>query len=441
MPAVPARPLLTIRHDSTIAGSIGVTLIDRETDDWATVPLTDLSRAELCRVVKRIGSTPKDRRGVWKTNDEILSEIRELIGTDERPRSIANDRDAAEPTPAPTPMPEPTPTPEPADAAEPTPMPEPTPAPTRPTTSAAAAAQALIDALAAQQTQTLDVDQVRSIARDVAETVALELIDGAIRPMVIQIPDVGEFKITEQVHKDFERVCRMVGVGVHPMLVGPAGTGKSTLAHQVANALQRPFGAISLHPQIAASQLFGFIDASGTYRGTPFRECYEHGGVFLFDEIDNGHPGVLAGINQALANGECAFADGMVKRHDDFVAIAAANTFGTGPNAQYVGRNQLDAATLDRFARVELLIDEKLETSLVRAVLDEEPAHAWLATVRAMRANVDRGALRVIVSPRTSIEGAKLIRAGFTPREAADAKVLSGLSADLLAKVVDGVKF
>lgn len=432
MPAVPARPLLTIRY-GTLSAEVLVDLI--ATDDTATtVGLAELSRAELCRVIKRIGSTPKDRRGVWKTNDEILSEIRELIGTDERSRSIANDRDGA---------PEPTPAPEPVDAAEPTPMPTPAPVqPTQPTTSAAAAAaQALIDALAAQQTQTLDVDQVRSIARDVAETVALELIDGAVRPVVIQIPDVGEFKIAEQTHRDFERVCRMVGVGVHPMLVGPAGTGKSTLAHQVANALQRPFGAISLHPQMAASQLFGFIDASGTYRGTPFRECYEQGGVFLFDEIDNGHPGVLAGINQALANGECAFADGMVKRHDDFVAIAAANTFGTGPNAQYVGRNQLDAATLDRFARVELLIDEKLETSLVRSVLEEEPAHAWLTTVRAMRANVDRGALRVIVSPRTSIEGAKLIRAGFTPREAADAKVLSGLSADLLAKVVDGVKF
>jgi len=57
-----------------------------------------------------------------------------------------------------------------------------------------------------------------------------------------------------------------------------------------------------------------------------------------------------ARVNRALANGHLATPKGRVARHPDTVIIATANTYGTGANRQYVGRNQLDAATLDRFA-------------------------------------------------------------------------------------------
>ena len=80
-------------------------------------------------------------------------------------------------------------------------------------------------------------------------------------------------------------------------------------------------------------------------------------------------------LNSALANGSCAFADGMVKRHEDFILIATANTFGNGANAQYVGRNQLDSATLDRFVTIEWGYDEELEMAIAS---DKE----WCETVQ-----------------------------------------------------------
>lgn len=234
---------------------------------------------------------------------------------------------------------------------------------------------------------------------------------------------------------------RALAAGCHVMLVGPAGTGKSRIAQDAADGLGSPFFSISVHPQLPASQLFGFIDATGNYRTTPFREAYESGGVFCADELDNGHPGILAALNQALAGSECAFADGMVKRHDDFLMVGTANTFGTGPNAQYVGRQALDAATLDRFIQLEVPVDEDLEDSLVRAHLNTSEADVWLTIVRRMRANVEREGLRIVVSPRCAIDGARLLAAGFTAREAADAKVLARVPAEQCRKVIDGVLF
>ena len=137
------------------------------------------------------------------------------------------------------------------------------------------------------------------------------------------------------------------------MMVGPAGSGKTTAAHEAAKALGIPFyftGAID-----SAYKLTGFIDAQGRTVRTAFREAFEHGGVFLFDEMDSSMPAALLAFNAALANGHADFPDGIIKRHPDFRAIAACNTFGGGANRQYVGRMQLDAASLDRFAIAPLL--------------------------------------------------------------------------------------
>ena len=73
MPAVPARPLLTIRHDATFARGVAVELTDRD-GETSTVSLDTLSRSELCRVIHRIGSSPK-RDGIWKSNAEMLDEV------------------------------------------------------------------------------------------------------------------------------------------------------------------------------------------------------------------------------------------------------------------------------------------------------------------------------------------------------------------------------
>ncbi len=302
---------------------------------------------------------------------------------------------------------------------------------------------ALIRSIAATAVSgAVDEEQVRKIARDEAETAVLSAVESFNVPKVYAISVAGRevVEIDGAVHALFEKVVKIVGAGLHAYLVGPPGTGKTTLCSQVARALGLPFGMIPCDPTMPASKLFGFIDAGGTYQKTVFRDVYENGGVFLFDELDNAHPGIIASINGAIANGHCAFPDGMVERSADFRCVAAANTYGTGATRAFVGRNQLDAATLDRFVTVEVGIDETLEEALTLASCSENVALAkeWLVLVRKYRSAVESLNLQVIISPRASIEGAKLLSIGFSMEEAAAMKVWKGIDKGTRDKIERG---
>jgi cobaltochelatase CobS len=216
----------------------------------------------------------------------------------------------------------------------------------------------------------------------------------------------------------------------HVLLVGPAGTGKSMLAKQAAEGLGLGFHALSLGPTTPMSKVFGYYDAHGNYHGTPFRRAFEEGGVMLLDELDNGHPGLLGELNQALALRVCAFADKMVTAHPDFHLIATANTFGTGGDQRYVGRQSLDAATLDRFTMIEVPIDPKLERRLAHAHAPSKSNEVkrLLKEVQRLRGIAERKHLPLVFSPRASIDGAKLLEAGATYQQALEWRVLRGLS-------------
>jgi cobaltochelatase CobS len=263
-----------------------------------------------------------------------------------------------------------------------------------------------------------------------------------MRPHVtnITLPSKQTVQVAGRQHAEFPNVLKAVSAGVHVYLVGAAGTGKSTIAENVAKALGVPFAAKSVTAQTSEASLVGFVDAHGNTVRTPFREVFENGGVFLLDEVDNGNPNVLNVLNSALANGVMAFPDGMVKRHDSFVGMASANTFGNGATAEYVGRNPIDAAFLDRFAMVAIDLDEALESSMLDAVgLDAETSRTWLTAVRTSRANVSRYGLRVIVSPRATIDGARLIKAGVDMQTAYKMRVLKGAKDEQVAKIRESV--
>jgi len=236
------------------------------------------------------------------------------------------------------------------------------------------------------------------------------------------------------------------------MLVGPAGSGKTMAAEKAAEALNLDFaftGAID-----SSYKLSGFIDAQGRIVNTAFRRAYENGGIFLFDEMDASLPSATLAFNAALANGHADFPDGVVKRHPDFRAVAACNTFGNGASRQYVGRNQQDAASLDRFAVLTWNYDERLECAMlgqpapqglpmpvnVTPVRDEDKAKAlgadWLIYVQRVRAAVEKLAIRHVVSPRASIMGTKLLAAGWSRADVEDSCLFKGLEKQARDKLV-----
>jgi len=252
-------------------------------------------------------------------------------------------------------------------------------------------------------------------------------------------------------HFAFPLLLSAVMNEVNVMLVGPAGSGKTTAAEQVADMLKLDFsftGAID-----SSYKLSGFIDAQGKIVNTAFRRAYENGGVFLFDEMDASLPSATLAFNAALANGHADFPDGIIKRHADFRAIAACNTFGTGASRQYVGRNQQDAASLDRFAVLVWDYDERLESAIlghpapvnaptpetIMPVKDSEKVHAmsadWLVYVQRIRRAVEKLSVRHVVSPRASIMGTKLLAAGWSRKAVETSCLFKGLDAETISKL------
>lgn len=178
----------------------------------------------------------------------------------------------------------------------------------------------------------------------------------------IRIPGRPAFETTEILHRDFDRILSMLSDGEPVYLCGPAGTGKSYLAQQCAKALNvEYYDTSSVTDDV---QIKGFVDANGRYHETPFYKAFTSGGVFLLDELDASIPETLVMLNNALANGYFSFPNGKAKVHDNFYCIAAGNTFGTGADNVYTGRYQLDAASMDRFALINVTYDERIEKAM-----------------------------------------------------------------------------
>ena len=101
------------------------------------------------------------------------------------------------------------------------------------------------------------------------------------------------------------------------------------------------------------------------YVKTQFYDFCTKGGVFMFDEIDASDPQALIVFNSAIANGYFDFpVKGRVQLNENCRFIACANTKGQGASLTYVGRNQLDAATLDRFVMFRLEYDKNVEKKI-----------------------------------------------------------------------------
>jgi len=247
-------------------------------------------------------------------------------------------------------------------------------------------------------------------------------------------------------HRLFPLVAKYVAAGVPILLTGPAGSGKSTLAENVATALGLTFVAQSFSEYTSKGDLLGMRDAH-EYRRSQFREIFEHGGVYIADEMDCSGP-ILTLLNSAIANGYLAFPDAFVKAHRDFRLIACANTFGTGANSEYVSRNRLDAAVLDRYATLVVGYDDDVESAACGMETDagarrdidcaeggEVAPIDWIKIVRRARTFIAQQKIKHVVSPRASIYGAKLIDQGVGRNHLMDSLILKGLQDPLRAQV------
>lgn len=297
--------------------------------------------------------------------------------------------------------------------------------------NAAAQLAALLQQLAQSNNAPLDRDAVQQMI-----DASLSGFTAPNQPVSLEISVNDAPAVTiDCAHPMLPTLVKCAAAGVPAWLAGPAGSGKTTLAAQVARALGREFFATNR--VTGAHELAGFVNATGYVR-TALRDAVEHGGVFLLDEIDASDESALIWVNlltAAKAGDRIPFPDAPagIERHADFVFLAAGNTYGTGASREYVGRTQIDAATLDRFAFFEIAYDETLERAI-------SGADDWTAHVQAVRAAIVRLAssgerIRHIVSPRASIHGARMLAAGIDRNTVEQAVIFKGLAADVVARI------
>ena len=275
-----------------------------------------------------------------------------------------------------------------------------------------------------RKNRSVNQEQVREIVSEMIDEIPAEIITVDRQGM-----ELGTVKGVK--HERFQDVMDVITSGLNPFLVGPTGSGKSFLAEQTSAALGLPFSAHSFCPETGSHEINGYYEhGTGKYRTTAFRETYETGGVYLMDEVDAAPADITLLVNNAISNGIHRFPDKPVKKHKDFILIAAGNTIA-GATENYNGREKQDAAFLDRFVEITVHYDEKFEKKL----LSTETADL----LQKLRRSIDELGYDIPVSTRAGIQIEKLNKTNWNTTKKICSTILKGQPLEMKKRVLGGI--
>lgn len=197
-------------------------------------------------------------------------------------------------------------------------------------------------------------------------------------------------------------------------LVGPTGSGKTSLLEQVCARLDSPMVSVTGHERMEVAELISSITAINGSTMTvdgPLTMAMREGAVFVINEIDLMDPGTLTGLNDIIERGFVVIAstNELVRAAPGFAFVATSNTGGAGDEfASYVGTRILNVAFRDRFTtiRVDYMPKEEELAMLAQAMpdVDKTVFPVFVDTANLVRDAYKSGSgLSVPMSTRTLI--------------------------------------
>ncbi len=295
---------------------------------------------------------------------------------------------------------------------------------------------------------------VNDIIRDqnnlVEEVVSLERERDKLR---IEISERPKFELTysdaEWVEPSyFKRLGIYMKAGRTVALVGPAGTGKTSAAIAAAKALGFvPYEADVTHhtlPEHLVGRV-GFNGKEDIFRpGICALALQDPKGCIILNEWDAANPTTAMALQSLFERRNPKTLSAMdsdkirIKAEGTCPIILTMNTLGDGPNRQYVGRNRLDYATMDRISIIncgyenedKILASRKFNEPNIKRIIN------WTTKAREVIASKN---LPIVLSTRRLLDiGEAVENFGSTVSEAIEQEFLARLQPED-AKLLRGI--
>lgn len=307
---------------------------------------------------------------------------------------------------------------------------------------------AQLNTLDEKRVREIAVEEDKKLARAIEVAVSKALTEIA-KPTIVHVSykdKDGSVALRDMgtQHREFPMLMQLIEAGFPVWIPGPAGSGKTTAVTNACKALNATLHMPPEGPIENKYGMIGYMDAMGKFVETSlYHACVEARDnpqkkvVYFIDECDAAYANALMVLNAVMENGYCTFANSeRVHFGDNLQFIAGANTFGNGATHDYVGRNKLDGATLDRFITLAWDYDEALELAIVQARYAGQDA--WVKKVQRIR-KVARDIGKHIVSPRASIRGAKLLSMGMDEAAVLRMTVYKSMTSDTVATITSRI--